>query len=427
MRDAWPPSGCIFEFSETFGFTFLTQLFSQNTELQRFAKNHFTSDVLGEMAEAEANKSVDGNITEENTSILDWIVEGKWNIVEAWCKAHPEEILGHVDPSNGSTILHAICSIAGAPVSLFRVVVDIWPEATTVQEKRYGATPLHLLCWNFQRSPEKVEVLLGRMKPEDLMIRNNVLGSNALHSACGSHADLSVIKAIVRKHPPLLLAKTFDQHTALNALWHSHLQSIPMHLQIGRILRGQEGDEEILRKLLEKMNFLAMESFKLSHAYPEDLGTEEELLSKYILHGMLDMKAPVDAILVALKLNPKLASHPDLHGNYPLHHAVIRRPFRIKYTALLRELLNAYPEAALKRNKLGDAPIHIAIIERMSWEDGLGQLVKADYDGLGLPDRQTGLFPALLAASLGGNVAVNTTFCLLTAKPDLIGFACNSC
>ena len=263
------------------------------------------------------------------------------------------------------------------------------------------------------------------------MIRNRVLGSTVLHSACGSHADLSVIKAIVEKHPPVLKAKTFDQHTALHALWHSHLQSIPMHMQIARILKGDHSrdDEEpgkLFTRFMDKVNFLAIECFKLSSACPTPLEEpREEIVSKYILHGLLDMRAPLNAILLSLKLHPESASYPDTKGNFPLHYAVSRRPFRVKYTKLLRELLKAYPEAAGTRNAAGDAPIHIAIRERMAWEDGFSEVVAKDCDVLGLCDRQTGLYPFLLCASLGGNVAVNNAFCLLTAKPDLVRNACS--
>lgn len=365
------------------------------------------------------------NSAQTNKSIPDLIKDGQWGLVRDWYEAHPEEIRGTVNPSNGSTILHAICFIATVPVSLLEFVVNTWPEAVTVQENLYGATPLHLLCWTTQRSAKKVELLLERLKPEDLMIRNRVLGSTVLHLACGSHADLSVIKAIVQKYPPVLLAKTFDQHTALNALWYSHLQSIPVHMQIAHILKGEtEVSEELFTKFWSKMNFLAAESFKLSSACPKDLDNREEESSNYILHGLLDMKGPLNAILVALKLNPNFASYADMEGNYPLHHAVIWRPFRVKCADLIRELLKAYPEATGKRNSTGDAPIHIAIRERMGWEEGLGHIVDADCNVLGIPDQQTGLYPFLMCASLGGNVAVNTTFRLLTAKPDLVRDAC---
>jgi ankyrin repeat protein len=167
------------------------------------------------------------NPTPDRRTIDELIQAGEWDLVRDFYENHPESVIGYKD-ARGATALHAFCRISSTPVSLIQYVVDTWPEALTIQENRFGATPLHLLCWSSQRSRQKVEVLLERMKPSDLMIRNRILGSTPLHSACGNNAELPVIKAIVRKHPPVLLAKTYDQQaTAIAALWHSHLQTIP--------------------------------------------------------------------------------------------------------------------------------------------------------------------------------------------------------
>jgi hypothetical protein len=175
-----------------------------------------------------ATSQVEQLLQEEQRSIDQLIKDEEWETVTAFFQSHPEEIRGKIDPSNGSTILHAICFISSSPESLVEFVVDTWPKAATIQEKRFGATPLHILCWISQRSRRKVEILLDRMQPKDLMIQNRVMGSTALHSACGNNAELPVIQAIVKKYPPVLLAKTFDQNsTAVNAVWHSHLQTIP--------------------------------------------------------------------------------------------------------------------------------------------------------------------------------------------------------
>mmetsp|Transcript_14130 Transcript_14130/g.32888 ORF Transcript_14130/g.32888 Transcript_14130/m.32888 type:complete len:377 (+) Transcript_14130:103-1233(+) len=361
-------------------------------------------------------------------SVPELIRDGQWDVVKEYYKAHPEKIKGHVDPTNGSTILHAVCAIASTPVDVIEMVADAWPEALMIQENRYGATLLHLMCWTVQTHSKRFEALLKRYrKPEDVLLRNKLLGSTVLHSACGGHADLSVIKVIVQKYPPVLLAKSNNQHTVFHALWHSHLQSIPAHMNIARILRGHEVDvnDKLFSKFLDKMNFLAVETFRLSPLCPNPKETREEINSKYIMHGLLDLNAPLDAILVALKLRPELASVADKDGNYPLHHAVARRPFRIKYTTLLRELCLAHPEATVRRNSKGEAPVHTAIRERMAWDDGLGELLAREYCDaqLALFDPETGLYPFLLCASLGGKVAVNNVFCMLVAKPDLVRLA----
>ena len=56
----------------------------------------------------------------------------------------------------------------------------------------------------------------------------------------------------------------------------------------------------------------------------------------------------------------------------------------------------------------------------MAWEEGLGDLVRANTEILGRNDSETKLYPFLLAASLGGRVAVNTSFQLLCERPDLL-------
>lgn len=166
--------------------------------------------------------------THPQQSVDELILAGEWDTVTAFFQSHPEEILCKIDPTNGSTILHAICFTSSSPESLVELVVDTWPEAVTKQEDRFGATPLHILCWSSQRSRRKVEILLSRMQPKDIMIQNQVMGSTALHSACGNNAELPVLRALVNKYPPVLLAKTFDQRsTAVSALWSSHLQTIP--------------------------------------------------------------------------------------------------------------------------------------------------------------------------------------------------------
>jgi hypothetical protein len=196
-------------------------------------------------------------------------------------------------------------------------------------------------------------------------------------------------------------------------------------MQIARILKGDEVHEEHFDRFWNKCKFLAMHTFQLSTACPKELiesedDSEESELHKYVLHGLLDLKGPLNMIKTAIKVNADWACHADANGNYPLHLVVQRRPFRVKDVDVIQELLQAFPEAAGKRNGDGDLPIHIAIRDRMAWEEGLGEIANANTDILGIPDHQTNLYPFLLAASLGGRVAVNTTYQLLLAKPHLV-------
>jgi hypothetical protein len=184
-------------------------------------------------------------------------------------------------------------------------------------------------------------------------------------------------------------------------------------MQIARILEGDDVDEGHFHRFWEKVVFLAQETFKLAPDRPQDM---DPTSTDFVFHGLLQLRAPLNALKVALRRNPKWAEHPDANGNYPLHHVVMRRPFRVKDVKLIRELIRA----AGKKNNDGDAPIFIAIRDRMGWEEGLNEIVKANTDILALTDSVTGLYPCLLAASLSGKVTVNTTYQLLCAKPYLV-------
>jgi hypothetical protein len=356
----------------------------------------------------------------QDTESLKWLIEtaahkDDWDCVRSRCETHPEE-MKIVDSKSGRSILHQLCSTAITPVDLIELVVSTYPEATKIQEKEYDATPLHVLCWGSQRSVRKVEIVLEHMDEESVLLRNK-FGGTSLHSACGSHAWLPVIKRIVRKNPSILLQRTSQyNHTGLTALWHCHLQSIPGHLAIARILAGEEVNEEHFERFWEKVEFLACESFKLSPLCPKG----EESAKIYLLHGLVHLRAPLNIMKVALKRDPTWAAHADTEDNFPLHHVVIRRPFRVKDIEIIKDLIEAYPQATKMRNSEGHAPIFIAIRDKMAYEEGLGEIVRADTDILASIDKDTGLYPFLLAASEGGRVAVNTTYQLLCAKPHLV-------
>lgn len=349
------------------------------------------------------------------------IERGEWRQAQSYCQLHPSEVR-ETDPLTGGTVLHRLCNKPPAPIELFETVIRLFPEAVRIQELSYKATPLHILAWTSQRTVGKVRLLLEYMIPEDLLLRNR-FGGTVLHSACGSQASLDVIKAMIAKNPSIVSLRTYEyNHTALTALWHTHLQSIQGHMQIARILKGdEEVNEGHFDRFWQKFEFLARESFRQSPARLDDLDPSNS--SDYILHGLLHLRAPLNALKVAVKLRPQSAAVPDANGNYPLHNVIIRRPFRVKDIELIKELLVAFPGAAGKKNKAGDFPIYIAIRDRMGWEEGLGDIVHANVDVLATADMETGLCPFLLAASLGGRVAVNSTFALLSLKPHLVKWA----
>jgi len=343
------------------------------------------------------------------------IEDMKWEKLRVAVHERKEE-LREVDDRRGWTILHYLCALPPVPTDIFRSVVELFPEAATIRDKKWGQTPLHVLCWNSQKTVSKVQILLKHMGSDDLLIGTH-LGGSALHCACSGHAFLPVHKELIRANPEIVLVKSREyKHTALVALWHSHLNTIQGHMQVARILKGEIVDEGHFKRFWEKVVLMATTAFRLSPTYSPEM---EDDIEKYALHGLQYLRAPLKMQQVAIKLHPEWVSVADNEGNYPLHNVVIRRPFRIHDVQLIKTLVASYPEAASKQNTRGDSPIFIALRERMAWDAGVKALVSAQPDILSSMDRETGLYPFLLAASLDGKVAVETTFQLLSAKPHV--------
>jgi ankyrin repeat protein len=342
-----------------------------------------------------------------------FIQEEKWNLVRARCQDHPEEFR-FVDTFSGLTLLHQLCFKTITPLDVFQMVVNVCPEATKIQDRRYGSTPLHILCLNSQRSIGKVDLVLLCMEPENLLIKN-VAGDTALHIACEMNAMLPVIKSLVQKNPDVLFEKNRYDRTAFSPLRRHYFHSIPGHLAIIRLLKGEDVQDGHFERFWEKLEYFVHESFRQHSPYcPKDTDRND---SSFLIHGLLQFQPNVlDTYKIALKQRPDSFAVADAAGNYPLHRAILldlSGPF-------ILEILHAYPEAASVRNKDGDLPLFLAIRQRIGWKQGLGEIVKADTDILASQDKETSLFPFLLAASIDGDTAVDTAYQLLCAKPYLV-------
>jgi len=358
-------------------------------------------------------------LRDDSRTLTDLIEDMNWPKLRTAVHERQEELKEvNVRHGYGWTILHFLCAVPPVPNDIFEMVVELYPEATKIRGKKWGQTPLHVLCRLSQRSIRKVQILLKHMDPEDLLLVTHI-GSSALHCACNSHAWIPVHQELIKANPKIVLQKTYEyKHTAVVALWQSHLQTIQGHMQVARILRGYKVKEtkNHFIKFWDKIILMAVTAFKLSPNYSPDM---EANIEQYALHGLQFLRAPLKVQQVAIKLHPEWLSVADSEGNYPLHNVVIRRPFRLKDVHLIKDLVAAYPEAASKRNAKGEEPIFIALQGRMAWDEGVAALVEAQPEILSSIDDKTCLYPFLLAASLDGNVAVETTYQLLCANPHV--------
>ena len=391
--------------------------------------------------------------TPSRSLMSELIEQEEWDRAMEVCLTHPEQ-MADIDPVSGATVLHRLCTKPNAPIPLVEAVLEAYPEALRIQETLYRATPLHLLSWTSQRSTAKFVVLLRFTHPDDMIHFRNRFGGTVFHSVCGSQASLEVIQLLVHHNPQLVMARTHDSNeTALTALWQSHLQSIPGHLQIAALLKHrtrkrrqaaaapEEEEEEDARpptsdhfdRFWEKVTFLAQMAYQVQQQQQQSLTMSSSSSTRHLdlsgteLHGLFVLRAPIHAIKVAILRHPEWARVPDGEGNVPLHVVLLRRPFRLKDVEIIELLLDAYPEGVAQTNHVGDTALVLALRDRMDWKDGLESLVRANPDLLAtIVDSSTGLPPFLLAASVGGRVAVNTVYHLLCHRPDVVARAVSS-
>lgn len=346
------------------------------------------------------------------------ILDQEWEQVRILCRDDPASIRTQ-DPEDGRTPLHHACFVTSAPADIVETIASAWPEAISISDSAWGDTPLHTACRNSQRTSSVVFTLL-RYCGEDGVLATNRLGSTALHSACSSNGMLAVCQALVRQNPLVLTKLGYQGESALDALWQLYLQSIPGHLAVAAVLKGHAvADEGHLGRFWSKVKYLALERYKLTNSCPDDVKTLDSDLS-YLAHALLHWNAPIRLFHMALRLEPNIALAIDKFGNTPLHVLIERRPFPFKDREAIGAILEASHHPAAVINRDGFSPLTRAITNKLAWNEGLEEIMLAEPSLLQERDPEHDLFPFLLAASFGGRTAIDTTYRLLCAQPDLV-------
>jgi len=372
---------------------------------------------------------------------------------------------GEKQKKYGWTRLHWLCSLASAPPALIHLVASLNPSATTVRDKLHGDTPLHIACRNSITSAEKVRILLNQMKRTKMMkdasssgeeeravavavdagavsagVIRNRFGATALHSACNHNAICSVLQLLVQEYPQLLQARTINGTHAVDALYQAYISTIQGHMCIARIVKGEVVEDGHLERFWKKVEFLATEYYfwtnstadttcRAKQQPQQDSGCSNDAdtsigRNAYVLHGLLRCNVDVNLFKLAVVRNPASALTLDSMGNLPLHVILETRPFiRLnKERQAIVALIQAAPEAVSKKNYAGNVPLSIAILNKIPWENGVQEIVNADMTVVSRYRHAPtgGLYPFQLAAAQGGRVAVNTTYQLLCAHPNLV-------
>lgn len=371
--------------------------------------------------------------TSTSSPIFEFIKSHDWDTVQAMVESDPT-IATAIDPVSGRSPLHMVCSVGSSTTEVMAAVAAAAPQMVTHADKVYNDTPMHIVCRNSQKTAAKAHIILQHCSAEDIL-RRNVIGGTCLHSACGHNAVLDVFKLIVRKNPRVLKISTFDGIPPIRGLFFAYTTSIPGVLAVGKMLKGRQVSEGHFDRFWAKADFLALEYFRLTTACPDQYKssttaniedgastTPPNIPNEYVAHGIMHCDAPLNLLKIALKRNTACATALDAGGNCPLHALVERRPYRLYEREAIQSTLETFPQAAGLANHAGHIPLMLAIRNKIPFENGVDLIFQADMTVVSRRDPETGLVPFQLAATVGGPEAFNTTFALLTALPQTIGF-----
>ena len=348
-------------------------------------------------------------LAHDNRWLIALIAAGDWPALRDALKEHQEE-LEAIDSRRGWTILHYMCALPSIPNDIFETAVQLYPEATCIQGGApYGHLPLHVLCDNPDHSLRKAQILLEHMRPHDLLVTSHLRGS-VIHHAYRKQAPISTLRELIRANPKIVLLHHHYQFTALHADQYGLMQT-------RYILKGIKVNEKRFQEYWDKVILIATVAFKQSPNYSRKM---EANIEQYTLHGLQFLRAPNSIQRVAAKLHPEYVSIADGKGNYPLHNAIREAAGQNGMSLLDKEILSAFPEAAIKRNKKGCAPLFVAMRNGMTWEKGIKEFVLAHPESLFSIDHETGLCPFQFAASLNEDANMETSYQLLCANPSLL-------
>jgi ankyrin repeat protein len=373
--------------------------------------------------------------------------------------------------------------MGATPIRIMELVAVSDPSAIAMpDEDQYGDTCIHIICRNAQTSADKLERLLqilqqhvGNNKEEltFLLQRRNRFGGTALHSAANHNALLKALRLLVAySQGQILRVTTHDGIHAVTALWSAYTQTIPGHMKIVQILQQQrskdpekeEDDDDdpnhpsniMFERFWTKVEYLATQYFALSRACPiqgmndhtteysnrpedtdddnaDDDAAREVLLRPFVLHGLLQCNVPIQLFQVCLQHRPETIGSVDVHGNTPLHVLLENRPYRLKEREAVESLLSQMKMASsngsshdlepyFSANCNKESPLKIALRNKIPFDNAIQLLITACPNALKRRDTNTGLYPFQFAAHVGGGTvaAVDTTFRLLLAQPDLL-------
>ena len=299
--------------------------------------------------------------------------------------------------------LHWACS-GGPPVSVIQALLECYPSAARKADKE-GSLPLHFAT-HYGASAPVVAALLS-VYPDAIHVQDQY-GRTPLYHAVDKSASIEVIQMLTRADPSMITTPclpvnirsqiSLDQQHGLLVPRVIALRT-PLFLAWASVLADQRSRDTCRGKIWDKAQLLLKTTLEYFAEHEPDITKPYRFITAAIV---LDRFLPEGVVPLAIEICPDQLQIPDPRTRQlPLTIAAAVEHYSSRRCQQVLEcLLQAYPQAAEARNRLGQSALAVAIASGKTWRrDGLGELFGAAPDAAWWRDQVTGLPPALLAAT----------------------------
>jgi hypothetical protein len=362
---------------------------------------------------------------EDHPSLLHLVTEYRYT--EAL--SHLEEHV--VDEDSYARTLHALVQMmdpSPQAIEVAEVICSRLPHLVATGHN--GETLLHICMsarevWNpatqqfdfYRRSPQMALTLIRAFpevctmwaRSETGALWDHIVIKTPLHLACEANADIMVLKAMLQVDPTLASQITGEYTSAENMGQHTREQKSPADLLWAAAANGTS---------VYKMALLLLTQFEGRVVDP--------LPMHHLLHAACSGKCPWECFDRILEGYSAQASQRDDRGNFPLHYAVQNSSLLFQectYPSVFHRSPGVVDLTSLlsirRHHRLGQHSVSVTL----KLNTGIiEKVVAANPEALHALDAETGLPPALLAATKSGTSQhyLSVTFDLLLAAPDLV-------
>lgn len=329
----------------------------------------------------------------EGLTALHWALRkpGQYWVTEQILDVSPESAA--IRDIRGEVPLHVYCRGNVKSLRLLSKILICYP-AGVLEENQFGVTPLQIL-WNEFAKTDASQLSEGFL-----------LRDSSTTSATVSPQPLimdDVVTTFTSRVKMLLLVAT-------TGTLELHAPKTPAERKWSMLNAAAQIGQKCPSALFEFFLF-----FHFGHPMKCD---EEGMLPIHIIAGSAPQRDELGETYMkkVLRNFSESASVADRNGMIPLHIAAAQKDGN---GSILRALIAAYPEGARMVDKSGRLPIHHAIRNGQRWKDNMQILFDAYPLSLTTPDKNTGLYPFMLAAC-SDSCSFDVTFHLLRADPSFV-------